>query len=139
MLPSPVSSSTTLARIGLSLPPNLDRQQVKWNLSHRKTGCLLGALTLTLVISSCSKSPLSVAGPETKSVVALETPDAIRSDFLPGISSMALLITDPDSHWQDLWAAFRTAGIPTSLESNVDEALRHRSIFVYPHISGRVL
>ncbi|HEY2379612.1 MAG TPA: polysaccharide deacetylase family protein [Terriglobia bacterium] len=66
-------------------------------------------------------------------------PDVVPADAAPDASAMALLVTDPDSNWQDLWAAFRAAGIPVSVESNVDRALGHRTVFVYPRISGPAL
>ncbi|MEO6308533.1 MAG: hypothetical protein ABIO96_07840, partial [Nitrospiraceae bacterium] len=80
-----------------------------------------------------------VAGPSHVSVV----PPAVAADwrtYSQGSNSrLAILLTDPDSCWLGLAHGLRSIGIPFRITRDVQEAIKHQTILVYPTISGKVL
>jgi len=54
-------------------------------------------------------------------------------------SRLAILLTDPDSSWLGLTHGLKSIGIPFKITRDVQEALRHNVVLVYPVISGKVL
>ena len=52
---------------------------------------------------------------------------------------MAVLITDENSNWLGVAHGFKTIGIPFILTTDVERALTHDAVFVYPMISGRTM
>ncbi len=54
-------------------------------------------------------------------------------------SRLALLLTDPDSAWTGVQHALDSMGIPYVITDDVERAVRHRVVLVYPMISGRLL
>lgn len=56
-----------------------------------------------------------------------------------GPHRLAILVTDPDSGWLGLVRGFRALGVPITVTQDVDRALRHRVVLVYPIVSGQVL
>lgn len=80
-----------------------------------------------------------VSGPSHVSVV----PPAVPADWTTyrhgSASRLAILLTDPDSSWLGLAHGLKSIGIPFIITRDVQEALRHDVILVYPVISGKVL
>lgn len=62
------------------------------------------------------------------------------SDFSKGSEHrLAVLVTDPNSDWLGLARGLRAHGIPFIMTEDPEAALRHKAIYIYPIISGRVL
>lgn len=54
-------------------------------------------------------------------------------------SRLAILLTDKNSAWLGLVHGFKTIGVPFRITTNVDEALKHNVVLVYPTISGKAM
>lgn len=79
-----------------------------------------------------------LSGPKNKTHILKESKTYI-SDFAAGANSrMAVLITDENSKWQDLINGLKSIGIPFMVTTNTNEALKHKVVFIYPLISGKV-
>lgn len=80
-----------------------------------------------------------VMGPLSVSTIA----DAAASNWQvydEGSSSrLAILLTDENSAWLGLVHGLKTIGVPFRLTTNIDQALKHNVVLVYPRISGKVL
>lgn len=62
------------------------------------------------------------------------------SQFETGANNrLAILVTDPASGWLGLVRGFRALGVPITVTEDVNRALQHRVVLVYPIISGTVL
>ncbi|MEY2942202.1 MAG: hypothetical protein RLY97_216 [Pseudomonadota bacterium] len=80
-----------------------------------------------------------VSGPSGRDVVVTRKPAQI-ADFGRGSAGrMAVLVTDADSNWLGLARGLRAHGIPFVMTRDVAEAVKHRVIYAYPMISGRVI
>jgi hypothetical protein len=80
-----------------------------------------------------------VKGPLEASSVAAPLP-ARWQDFDQGEPSrLAILLTDPDSAWLGLVHGLQSLGLPFRITRDVQQALRHKVVLVYPTISGKVL
>lgn len=80
-----------------------------------------------------------LSGPAEISVVATEgksdwTDYAIGSD-----TRLAILLTDDDSSWLGVTEGLKTIGIPFRITRDVETAVRHKVVMVYPAISGQLL
>lgn len=80
-----------------------------------------------------------VAGPSHVSVV----PPPVSADWKTysrgSKSRLAILLTDPDSCWLGLAHGLKSIGVPFQITRDVDDALTHQVVLVYPMISGKVL
>jgi peptidoglycan/xylan/chitin deacetylase (PgdA/CDA1 family) len=106
---------------------------------------LAGAAILLVGIGLATRHPahvyrfFGVWGPLRASVVQPARKAQI-SDYAEGSEHrLAILVTDPDSDWLGLVRGMKAHGIPFVMTRDPDVALRHKTIFVYPIISGRVL
>ena len=80
-----------------------------------------------------------VTGPVTVSTVANPQP-AQWQEYEQGSSSrLSILLTDTNSAWLGLVHGLKTIGVPFRITTDVDEALNHKVVLVYPMISGKVL
>ena len=80
-----------------------------------------------------------VMGPSHTSVVEPAVP-ADWTTYSHGTTSrLAILLTDTDSSWLGLAHGLKSIGIPFKITRDVQEALRHDVVLVYPVISGKVL
>ena len=66
-------------------------------------------------------------------------PTAWRNYEQGSTSRLAILLTDPDSSWLGLAHGLKSIGIPFRITRDVQEALAHKVVLVYPMISGKVL
>ncbi len=80
-----------------------------------------------------------LAGPAASSPVAAPLAASIASYGEGAPSRLAILVTDPDSGWLGLAHGLKTIGVPFVLTQDVEQALRHKVVVVYPTISGKVL
>jgi len=106
---------------------------------------LAGAAILLVGLSLATRHPahvyrfFGVWGPLRASVVEPARKAQI-SDYSTGSEHrLAILVTDPDSDWLGLVRGLKAHGVPFVMTENPDVALRHKTIFIYPIISGRVL
>ena len=80
-----------------------------------------------------------VRGPEGVSEVPDPTATTISQFERGGPHRLAILVTDPESGWLGLVRGFRALGVPITVTQDVDRALQHRVVLVYPIVSGQVL
>ncbi|MFZ3015028.1 MAG: hypothetical protein WA045_15105, partial [Nitrospira sp.] len=80
-----------------------------------------------------------VTGPSHVTVVPSAVPTQPETYVEGSTSRMAILLTDPDSSWLGLAHGLKSIGIPFRITRDVDVALTHRVVLVYPTISGKVL
>ncbi len=80
-----------------------------------------------------------VRGPGDVSRIVEPSPTRIALFDRGGDHRLAILVTDPDSGWLGLVRGFRAMGVPITVTTDVQRALRHRVVLVYPILSGRVL
>ena len=65
-----------------------------------------------------------------------------RNDYASPISNrnrLALLVLDQQSHWLGLAHGLKTIGVPFTVTEDLDEALLHRLILVYPYVKETAL
>jgi len=80
-----------------------------------------------------------ISGPDAISAMP-DRPHAQISDYGEGSENrLAVLITDENSNWLGVAHGFKTIGIPFIMTTDVDRALTHDVVFVYPMISGRTV
>lgn len=80
-----------------------------------------------------------VTGPVAVSKI-VNAPPARWQDYKQGTSSrLAILLTDTNSAWLGLVHGLKTIGVPFRITTDIDEALKHKVVLVYPLISGKVL
>lgn len=76
--------------------------------------------------------------PETSRVAAAQATPV--SQFEVGAANrLAILVTDPESGWLGLVRGFRALGVPITVTEDVNRAMQHKVVLVYPIISGSVL
>jgi len=80
-----------------------------------------------------------VSGPATESSIAVAQPTQWQSYSKGTSSRLAILLTQESSAWLGLVHGLKTIGVPFRITTNVDEALSHNVVLVYPTISGKVL
>lgn len=79
----------------------------------------------------------NLAGPNQASVLPQPQPTSWRRFSTSGNSQLAVLLTDSNSAWLGLVQGLMTAGIPFTITTDLEQALRHSMLMVYPHIQGR--
>ena len=77
-----------------------------------------------------------VMGPSNASVVESAVPADWITYSQGTTSRLAILLTDPDSCWLGLAHGLKSIGVPFLITRNVQEAVRHQVVMVYPIISG---
>lgn len=80
-----------------------------------------------------------VVGPHQPSTVVVPAATPVGRYHGGGPSRLAVLLTDRESNWLGLAHGLKSIGIPFTVTQDVQDALRHRVVLVYPLISGRVL
>lgn len=56
-----------------------------------------------------------------------------------GASRLAILITEEESHWLALASGMKTIGIPFRMTKDIETALQHETLMLYPQVTGRNL
>lgn len=122
--------------------------------SPRRLGGLLTALGLAALVlvggvfawQRLSRPPADemhwfdgVSGPQKASRVVEPRPTPMTAFEQGGPHRLAILVTDPESGWLGLVRGFKAAGVPITVTRDVDRALQHKVVMVYPIISGQVL
>lgn len=80
-----------------------------------------------------------VSGPDT--VAVIQSPaKANWRDYESGDSNrLVIFLTNPDSSWLGLVHGLKTIGVPFRITNDIDNALQHKVMLVYPGISGKLL
>lgn len=78
-------------------------------------------------------------GPKNPSRIIEAQPTPISAFERGGPHRLAILVTDPQSGWLGLVRGFKSLGVPITVTEDVDRALSHKVVMVYPIISGQVL
>ena len=80
-----------------------------------------------------------VSGPSHATVMPAHVPTAWTTYEKGSTSRLAILLTDPDSSWLGLAHGLKSIGVPFRITREVNEAVKHQVVLVYPMISGKVL
>ncbi len=106
-------------------------------LTFRIWGVL--ALLAAGLLSACSERVHifeGVEGPLTPTPV-IAAIDAVPSQFDEGDTSrLAVFLTEDESNWLSLVRGLKTIGIPFRVTTDLEAALRHDSVMIYPQITG---
>ncbi len=78
-------------------------------------------------------------GPRTVSLIEDPVAASWKSYKTDNVSALAILLTDTTSDWLGLVHGLKNIGIPFTVTDNVQEAVQHHTVMVYPLISGKVL
>lgn len=80
-----------------------------------------------------------VVGPKMKTVLKKSSVSNWR-DYEQGNSNrLAILLTNPNSSWLGLVHGLKTIGVPFRITDEIDKAIQHKVMLVYPAISGKLL
>lgn len=79
-----------------------------------------------------------VRGPRQASRIVEPLPTPLSAFERGGPHRLAILVTDPQSGWLGLVRGFKALGVPITVTANVERALTHKVVLVYPIISGQV-
>lgn len=82
-----------------------------------------------------------------KDVVGPAEPSVVKPGHVPSWreydadcpSAMAILLTDTQSQWIGLVHGLKAIGVPFVITRDVQAAIKHKVVFVYPFVSGKVL
>ncbi len=80
-----------------------------------------------------------LSGPTNLSTISPEINSSWHVYDHPSLNRLAIFLTDENSAWLGLVHGFKTIGIPFRITNQLDEALKHNLILVYPAISGKLL
>ncbi len=80
-----------------------------------------------------------VTGPDSKSVFPEHVATTFEKYSGGNASRLAVYVTDSASSWLGIAHGLKAIGIPFMITSDINEALRHRVVLVYPIISGALL
>jgi hypothetical protein len=80
-----------------------------------------------------------VSGPVSVDIIADEQPARWQKYDGGSSSRLAILLTDKNSAWLGLVHGLKTVGVPFRITTNVDEAITHKLVLIYPIVSGKVL
>lgn len=80
-----------------------------------------------------------VSGPGSVNAVAIAQPAQWQQYDSGASSRLVILLTDKNSAWLGLVHGLKTIGVPFRITTNVDEALKHKLVLIYPMVSGNVL
>lgn len=104
---------------------------------------LLAAAAATALAAYFNRPPLEAfdgaEGPSEISPVAEPEPADWTVHAEGTDSRLAILLTDDASSWIGLAEGLKSMGVPFRMTRDVDSAVRHDVIIVYPVISGKVL
>lgn len=68
----------------------------------------------------------------------LEPAELGPSQFEKGETSrLVILITEDDSHWLALASGLKTIGVPFRMTRDIESALQHETVMLYPQVTGR--
>jgi len=104
-----------------------------------RNAVLVITIFFILILPACSEHVYifeGLEGPEAQT--PLMAPIALGPEqFDKGETSrLAILITEEDSHWLALARGLKTIGIPFRMTHDIEDALRHDIVMVYPQITG---
>lgn len=94
------------------------------------------------VLAACNQSePFpGLVGPRDVSRVAeSDDPAVLKQAVFRDESELGLFVVDPMSNWGDLENALRATGLPVRIVTEWQEAKKHRTVLLYPTLSGRTL
>ena len=80
-----------------------------------------------------------VTGPDSKSVFPEHIPTPFQRYSGGSQSRMAVLVTDNGSSWLGIAHGLKSIGVPFMVTGDINEALRHKVVMVYPVISGAAI
>ena len=120
-------------------PPSSRDKMVKMSLP-RKVFVLINMVCVLLACSSEPESPAfpNLQGPLHKSqlLLAEPSPTHFQSYALAGSNHLAILLTDESSPWLGLAHGLKSIGIPFFITKNIQQAIKHDVILVYPNLNG---
>ncbi|MCA1754056.1 MAG: hypothetical protein LC641_05015 [Spirochaeta sp.] len=110
-------------------------------MSSKLIRVVLTAFSILLVIG-CEKDAEPVAFP---GLTGPSTPTELPTAFTPttfdvygasGIHSMAILVREKESSWLGVAQGLKSMGVPFRIVTDLEDALAHRVVTVYPSLTG---
>jgi peptidoglycan/xylan/chitin deacetylase (PgdA/CDA1 family) len=94
--------------------------------------CLLAWLRLS------PQAPVfpELTGPAHDSIVAASAPTTMSDFPVNGKQSLAIWVNDPNSSWLGVALGLKSIGLPFNLVTDIDAALQHNVVMVYPSLTG---
>ena len=80
-----------------------------------------------------------VTGPDSKSVFPEHVATTFQKYSGGNANRLAVLVTDSASSWLGIAHGLKAIGVPFMVTGDINEALRHQVVMVYPVISGAAL
>jgi hypothetical protein len=80
-----------------------------------------------------------VTGPDSKSVFPEHVPTGFQKYSGGGANRLAIFVTDSASSWLGVAHGLKAIGVPFMVTGDINEALKHKVVMVYPVISGAAL
>lgn len=80
-----------------------------------------------------------VRGPMEPDRVVIPRGTPLQQFEVGAPNRLAILVTDEESGWLGLVRGFKALGVPITVTQDVNRALQHKVVLVYPIISGSVL
>ncbi|MAA77849.1 MAG: hypothetical protein CL916_01210 [Deltaproteobacteria bacterium] len=107
---------------------------------QRKLLMFINLVCILLACSSESEGPAfpNVQGPLHKSQLLLSEPSPtnFQNYKFAGSNHLAILLTDESSPWLGLAHGLKSVGIPFFMTNDIQQALKHDVILVYPNLNG---
>lgn len=95
----------------------------------------LGALAWLRLSPQAPAFP-ELVGPAHDSIVAAPVPTTMSDFAVNGKQSLAIWVNDPNSSWLGLALGLKSIGLPFNLVTDIDAALQHNVVMVYPSLTG---
>lgn len=80
-----------------------------------------------------------VTGPDSRSAFPEHIPTSLERYSGHGENRLAIYVTDSSSSWLGIVHGLKAIGVPFMVTGDINEALRHQVVMVYPVISGAAL
>jgi hypothetical protein len=116
-----------------------------WTCGSDKKGDAIGAIKTTeypetyeVRKSEIFEAP-KVVGPDSKSVFPEHVSTTFQNYSGGSSSRMAIYVTDSACSWLGIAHGLKAIGVPFIVTGDINEALKHRVVMVYPVISGAAL
>lgn len=108
-------------------------------ISRLMTGVVVAAILAVVTLwRQEARTPVfpDLQGPLHTTLLPGAVPTRMNDYPGSGTHSVAIWVNDPDSSWLGLALGFKSIGLPFRLVDNIDQALEHDVVMVYPTLTG---
>lgn len=74
----------------------------------------------------------NLSGPSVETILPKLKPTPWQNFHEGNKNRLSILLTDPSAYWLDFAHALKTIGIPFSITTDINEALQHQVVIIYP-------